>query len=168
MSDYCILVADATRARLFTLEPATFPETESSPRLVEQQMDYVNPEESLSGEELWSNSKSGRNMATPGMAHGYDDHRTQHREEHTMHFAKQVAAQTIRHALDHHAKHLVVSAEKHMLGLMREALDIPAQSELKLVEINKDLTAFSPHEIHEHLAAQQVLPAMKRPGGASP
>ena len=165
MADYCILVADAARARLFTLEPAAFPETESSPRLVEQQMDYVNPEASLSGDELWSDDKSGRNMSTSGMAHGYDDHRTQHREEEKSHFARQVAAQAIRHALDHHARHLLVCAEKHMLGLLREALDIPPHSDLELVEVAKDLTGLSPHEIHGHLAAEQVLPVMKRPGG---
>lgn len=164
MSDYCILVADATRARLFTLEPATFPETESSPRLVEQQMDYVNPEESLSGKELWSDTKSGRNMSTSGMAHGYDDHRDKHREEQRLHFARQAAAQAIRHALDNHAKHLVVAAEKHMLGLLRETLEVPPHSDLKLVEVPRDLAGFSPHDIHEHLAAEGLLPPIKRPG----
>lgn len=165
MIDYCILVADATRARIFTLEPAAFPETESSPRLVEQQIDYVNPEDSLPGRELWSETKSGRNMSAPGMAHGYDDHRSQHDEERKRRFTRQVAAQAIRHALDHQAKYLVVSAENHMLGLLRHALDTPPNSELKVVEVAKDLAMFSPNEIHEHLAAEQVLPPMKRPEG---
>lgn len=166
MSDYCILVADATRARIFTLEPAAFPESESSPRLVEQQIDYVNPEQALPGRELWSEPKSGRNVATPGVAHGYDDHRQSHLEQRQRHFARQVVTQAIRHALDHHAKYVVICAETHMLGILRETLDIPGNSGLKAVEVGKDLTALSPHELHDHLAADQILPPMKRPGGA--
>lgn len=166
MSDYCVLVANATRARLFTLEPAAVPEMESSPRLVEQQMDLVNSEDELAGKDLWSDPKSGRNRSeAAGVAHGYDDHREQHLEQHKQHFARQIAAQAIRHALDNQARYLVIAAEKHMLGLLRNAIEIPAQSGLKIVEVAKDLSKRSPQEIHENLADDQIIPAMKRPRG---
>lgn len=163
MSDYCILVADAVRARIFTLEPAAFP-TESTPRLVEQQMDFVNPEEAISGRQLWGGTRPGGSHSAAGEAHGYDDHRQQHMEQNRRRFASQIAAQAIRHAIDHHAKSLVVVAEKHMLGLLREAMDIPPKSEIKLVEIAKDYSKLSPQEIHHHLAEEQIMPAVKQPG----
>ena len=163
MSDYCILVADAIRARIFTLEPSAFP-TESTPRLVEQQTDFVNPEEAISGLELWGDTRSGRTNASDGKIHGYDDHREQHLEENRRRFARQIAAQAIRHAIDHHAKSLVVVAEKHMLGLLRETLDIPPKSKITLIEVAKDYSRFSPQEIHHHLAEEQIIPAIKRPG----
>lgn len=162
MSDYCILVADAVRARIFTLEPAAFP-TDSGPRLVEQQTDFVNPEESISGRQLWGETRPGGSHSASGEAHGYDDHREQHMEENRRRFARQVAAQAIRHAIDHHTKTLVVAAEAHMMGLLREALDIPAKSQIKLVEVAKDFSKFSAQEIHHHLAEEQVLPPVKRP-----
>lgn len=165
MSDYCILVADAERARIFTLEAAAFPNAESSPRLVEQQMDFVNPEEALPGRELWGDTKSeGRSYSAAGKPHGYDDHRERQQERHRHHFAKQVVAQTIRHALDHHVKHLVIAAESHMLGVLRSAIDLPARSGIKVIEVAKDLTTFSPRQIHEHLAREKIIPPMTRPG----
>jgi protein required for attachment to host cells len=165
MSEYCILVADATRARIFTLEPPAFP-TESGPRLVEQQMDFVNPEETVPGRELWGDTRSGRSYSAAGKVHGYDDHREQHLEQGRLRFARQVAAQTIRHAIDHHAKSLLVVAEKHMLGLLREAIDIPAQSGIKLIELAKDYSKLSPQEIHHRLAEETIIPGVKHPGAS--
>ncbi len=165
MSDYCILVADAVRARIFTLEPSAFP-TEPTPRLVEQQMDFVNPEESISGSELWGGTRPGGTHSASGAAHGYDDHRERHLEQNQRRFARQISAQTIRHAIDHQAKSLVVVAEKHMLGLLRETMDIPPKSKIKLIEIAKDYSRLSPQEIHHHLAEERVIPAIKRPGAA--
>jgi len=162
MSDYCILVADAMRARIFTLEPSAFP-TESTPRLVEQQMDFVNPDEAISGDEMWGNTRPGGTHSSSGAAHGYDDHRERHQEQNRIHFARQIAAQAIRHAIDHQAKSVVVVAEKHMLGLLRECMDIPPKSGVSLIEVAKDYSKLSPREIHQRLAEEQVIPPVKKP-----
>ena len=170
MSDYCILVADAMRARIFTLEPSAFP-TESTPRLVEQQMDFVNPDEAISGDEMWGNTRPGGTHSSSGAAHGYDDHRERHQEQNRIHFARQIAAQAIRHAIDHQAKSVVVVAEKHMLGLLApsrgdilyDGMDIPPKSGVSLIEVAKDYSKLSPREIHQRLAEEQVIPPVKKP-----
>ena len=53
MSEYCVVVADGTRARFFTLEAAQFPEMESGPNLIEKK-DLINPETETAGRELSS------------------------------------------------------------------------------------------------------------------
>ena len=162
MSEYCILVADADRARIFTLEQPAVPEMESGPRLVEQQVDLINPEDSLPPEERWSDSRPG-GFAANSHVHGYDDHRGRHIEENRLRFARQITAQALRHAIDHHVKYLVVAAEKHMLGLLRQSITLPPRSEIKVVEAAKDLARLTPHEIQRHLADEGLIPPQSRP-----
>jgi protein required for attachment to host cells len=164
MNGYCVVVAAAGgRARLFTLEPARYPEVESGPNLVEQQ-DLVDPERESSGQELWANAKSGRNRAPGGgPAHGYDDHREQHRDESERRFARQVAQEAVRLAREQAARTIVLAAEKRMLGFMREALDSLAREGVAVRELAKDLSKLPPLDLHEHLAREGLVPARRNP-----
>ena len=156
MSDYCVVVADGAKARLFALQAADV--GEGGPNLVEIS-GLANPEAEAAGKEIYSDDKSGRNASSGGGgAHGYDDHRNQHIDEIERRFAKNVAAAATDAVQRNKSGCLVVAAEPRMMGHLRDAMG-PAVAGLKVKEVVKDLTKLSVHELHEHLAADKVLPA---------
>lgn len=161
--DYLVVVADGTCARFFTLESAAQSSVESGPHLLEHD-DLVNTEHEQAGGDKYSTTRTGVNLnPRGGPSHGYDDHRAQHEQEHEHRFARDIAARAVSLAQENHAGHLVLTAERHMLGLLRDALKIPVKSGIELRELAKDLTKLAPTQIHEHLAAAGVLPARHGP-----
>lgn len=162
MNACCVVTVDGTRARFFSLEKSPRPAVEAGPLLVEQEEALINTEHEMSGRELWSDTKSGRNAAN-GMAHGYDDHRTQHVDEIQRRFAKRVAEQAVRFAERTGAKNLILAAEKQMLGFLRGALQVPPKAGFEVRELAKDLSRLSPQEVQGHLAAEGLVPARQRP-----
>jgi len=163
MSDYCVVLADAARARIFTLEPAALPEMESGPNLTEYH-DLVNPEMEQADKDLWSEMKSGRNRASSGAAHGYDDHREKHADEFVARFARQVADDVVRVVNSRKAKHLVVLAEKRMLGFLRNTMGSGLNG-VQVHEVAKNLSKLSTAELHNRLAQDGLLPKRQRPTG---
>lgn len=164
MNGYCVVAADGGRARLFTLEPVQHPEVESGPTLMEH-TDLVDPELARTGQDLWASTKSGRNRAPGGgPAHGYDDHRTQHRAESERRFARLVAQEALGLAQQRETRTIVLAAEKRMLGFMREALEaLTRGGGVAVRELAKDLSKHPPLEVHEHLAREGLLPARRTP-----
>ena len=75
MSKYIIVVADAQRARFFTLKDSLTPEVESSPRLIEEQ-DLLNAEGANKGTKSRGTPASGRNQSGSGGSYAFDDHRS--------------------------------------------------------------------------------------------
>jgi protein required for attachment to host cells len=55
-------------------------------------------------------------------------------------------------------------APARMLGLLRQHLDIIRKRGMEVHGLAKDVTKFSPKQIHDYLAREQLLPACKRPG----
>lgn len=162
MVQYCVVVTNGARARFFTLEPPEYPELESGPNLVEHnQLD--NPFREMHGEELWSETKTGRNRAAiGGPAHGYDDHRNQHRDEYERRFASSVADECYRLSQSHKASDVVIVSQKRMLGFLRSAME-SRMNGVRTVEIAKDLSKLSPLQLHEHLARERALPPRRSP-----
>ncbi len=159
MPKYSVVVVDRARARMFGLKEADI--GEPGPNLVEIS-DLANPEAEVAGKELWSDNKSGRNASPAGGgAHGYDDHRSAHRKETVQRFAKQVAAEIASVVKKNQSSKLVLVADKHMLGHMREVLN-PVTG-VQVYEVAKDLTKLSPKELHSYLADAKRLPAREIP-----
>lgn len=162
MSDYCVVVADGSRARFFTLESSDVPGVDSGPNLVEQS-DIINPEGSAPGRETWTDAKSGRNTARGGgPAHGYDDHRNNHEDEFSRRFAKRVAESAMDVVRKHNARRVVLVAANRMLGLLREEFANPPGANMEVRESAKDLVRLSPNEIHRHLGGARLVPPRKR------
>ena len=156
MSKYCVVVADGARARLFSLKEAAI--GEGGPDLVEVS-DLANCEVEAAGKDIYSDVKSGRNAAPAGGgAHGYDDHRDRHINESERRFARQIAAETAKAVTQQKSGCLVVAADPHMLGYLREAMSANVGG-ITVREIVKDLTKLAPRELHEYLAADHMLPA---------
>ena len=162
MSQYSVIVAGGARARFFTLEAVQVPEMESGPRLVEQK-DLVNPEHQAHDSALWSESKTGRNRApSGGPAHGYDDHRNQHEDEFERRFARSIADEATRMVKSNNTRHVILVAQKRMLGFLRSAIDPLLKAGVNIHEFAKDLGKLAPQDLHEHLARERLLPPRRR------
>ncbi|MBW1613389.1 MAG: host attachment protein [Deltaproteobacteria bacterium] len=156
MSDYCVIVTGGAHARFFTLEPVEFPELESGPRLIERG-ELFNPEKEIAERDLYTDSKMGRGrVPLGGPAHGYDDHRSKHDNEFDRRFARKVSEKASSIAQANQARYLILVAPAHMLGLIRQELDIICKHDVKVHILEKDMTKF--------LARAQMLPPLKRPG----
>lgn len=162
MMNTIVVVANGSRARFFSVQPADSPSYESSPRMVEH-VGLVNPEQEAAGKDLWSDNKSGRNRSSGGGgAHGYDDHRNQHRAEYERRFVQSVAGEAANLARNQGASRLVITADNRMLGMLRGELQ--RSNGLDLKEVPKDYSKLSVQELHEQLASLNLVPARRRPG----
>jgi protein required for attachment to host cells len=165
MSDYCVVVTGGVHARFFTLEPVEFPELESGPRLVDQG-EILNPEKGMLERDLYTDAKPGRGRSPQGgRAHGYDDHRSGHEDESERRFVRRILERTRQLAKESKARVIVLAAPARMLGLLRQEFDIIGKHGMEVHELAKDMTKFSPAEIHDHLAKEQLLPSRERPRG---
>ena len=161
MSNYCVLVADSSRARLFTLEPNSNPEIDDTPCLVERRM-LENQEATEKGTEIWSDSKGGYQGAQNGSgAHTYDDHRDRHRRENEKRFARDIAQEALTMARKVQARNLVVVANDKTLGHLRSAIN--HQPNLQLRELPKDLSRLSARDIQSQLTREKVIPKRVMP-----
>ncbi len=162
MTQYCVVVTNGARARFFTLQQSDIPELESGPNLIEQRQ-LTNPQKETQGASLWSDAKSGRNRAANGgPAHGYDDHRDQHQDEYERRFAANIAEECARLTRSHKASDVVLVSQKRMLGFLRSAMESKLNG-TNLQELAKDLSKLNPHELHEHLARERLLPRRRSP-----
>jgi protein required for attachment to host cells len=164
MCGYCIVIVSGSYARYFALEPVELPELESGPRLVERG-ELFNPDKEIAGRYLYTDSKIGRGRAPHGgPSHGYDDHRLQHEDESDRRFARRILEKIRRLSQTKHARYVVLVASARMLGLLRQDMDIILKSGIEVYELAKDMTKFSPEQIHDYLAKEHLVPACKRPG----
>lgn len=162
-SEYLVIVADGTCARFFTLHVAAQPAIESSPFLVERD-DLVNIEHKQAGRDKYSSTRTGLNLNPQGgPSHGYDDHRVQQEEAHERRFISDIAAHAASLLQKYESNHVILVAERHVLGLLRNALKIPIKSGINIHDLAKDLTNMTPIELHEYLATAKLIPARHRP-----
>lgn len=160
MANICVLVADAAKARLFTLEAADMPDVQSGPNLIERD-GLANPEGAMPGRDKYSDVHSGRTTSGGGTVHGVDDHRNRHDAENERRFAVKIVDEATRLATQQKAWQLVVVAEKQMLGVLRQAFGSGSKP-FEIRELAKNLANFSPTDIHSHLADEKILPAHRR------
>lgn len=153
-----VAVIDGTKARFLTLELEQLPDDDFGPSLMEKKVVY-NPNNQLSGQELWANTKTGRNRGAAAQAHSYDDHRQNHIIEFERRFAQSISHQIASFIQICKARHLVLVAEPQILGFMREALMPILPKNIELSELAKDLGKLRTKEIHQYLANRKLLPA---------
>lgn len=163
MSAFTVVAANTVCARFFILEESPVPETESSPKLVEQ-YSILNPREEKSDAKRLGTSTSGRNRAPSGGSYAFDDHRGKHEIQTLRRFAKQVVADAIKLTRRQDAGNsLVLSAEKRLLGLIREELHAIKTNGLVIKECDRDMAGESTMKIHELLARRGLVPKMEKP-----
>ncbi|VEP18715.1 Host attachment protein [Hyella patelloides LEGE 07179] len=161
MGKFAVAVINGTQARFFTLDSAATSEYESSPNLIEHKC-LVNSTRELHGQELWANTKTGRNKGSNGQAHGYDDHRQNHEIEFEKRFANKISSAMGNLIQIHQARHLVIVAEPQILGMMREAMTDSLFKNLNVHEVAKDICNLKSNQIHDYLAKKELLPACQK------
>jgi protein required for attachment to host cells len=158
----CSIVAiDSSKARFFTLAPVTDPVFDPSPKLIEHE-GLTLTEGKLSGEELWSSTKTGRNRGSQGQSHSYDDHRERHAIEFERHFGSTIASHIDRLIQDYQIQEVLLVAAPQILGIMRAALAAVLPKTVKISDLNKDISNLTAHEIHHYLADKDLLPTPER------
>ncbi len=161
MVKFAVAVMNGTQARFFTLDSAAVSKYESSPNLIEQQSLSDSTHE-LHGQELWANTKTGRNRGSNGQAHGYDDHRRNHKIEFEKRFAHKISDAMLNIIKAHDAKQLILVAEPKILGIMRSSMADNLFKALNIHEVTKDICHFKVNQIHDYLAKKELLPACQK------
>jgi protein required for attachment to host cells len=147
---------------LFTVERPADSRFEGGPELVEH-VDLVNPEGELTGEELFSDLKSGLGHASGGgPAHRFDDHRSQHQAEIARRFARFIVEAALRFVRERGANRLVIVAEPRMLGFLRAELDATKHG-LRLDELAHDMSWHAVSHIQDVLTERGLVAARKAP-----
>jgi protein required for attachment to host cells len=156
-----LIVADGARCRFICAIPAETDEFEPTTAL-EECADLANPEALLSGQNIYSNTKSGRNRSHPGgPAHGYDDHRDRHHAEMLRRFAREIAAHAERLVKDRGLVGLVLVADARLLGFLRE--EFPPQLHARITAtLDEAATKRSVAELRKLLEQRELLPVAPR------
>lgn len=165
MSEYCVVVAEGSRARFFTVEPAEIPELQSGPHLIEHQT-MVNPEHKVHAVHILAD-RTGRNRSSAGsQGHDFDDHRAQRDDEMERRFAREITRQLDSMARSNGTQHVVVCAEKRMMGFLRPTLQGAIPHGVALREVKKDLAKLTARQLHDHLSRDGHIPPRTNSGAS--
>jgi protein required for attachment to host cells len=147
MKSTWVLVADRARARLFKLvgEGSQLDELRS----------FANPEARTPTAEMVRDRKPRTQESMGSARHAIEPHTTLE-ETISERFARELEAVLEEGRVQHRYERLVLVAPPGFLGTLNQALGKQVLGHVVL-EVNKDLCAMPPHEIHAHLASQ--LPA---------
>jgi protein required for attachment to host cells len=134
-----VVVADAARARIFSVDEKTTDLTEM--------MDLSHPESMLYASEMASDEPGMSSVKGMHSKFGMEEI-VSPKEEEAIRFAKQLADALHHRVADYDRLYLM--AAPHFLGLLRKDLDKAVQAKMA-DEINKDLTLHSAADIRSHL-----------------
>lgn len=159
MIDILVVVADATRVRLFSLDRRKRPDATFAPVLIERE-DLVNPIRRKGSAEVFTDSRPGLQRGG-GSAHGVDDHRDAHMEEFDRRFSTELVEAAVKAQKETSAKKVLLIASPHMLGIIRKTLGPLTQTGATIEELAKDVTQLSPTALHDRLASASLIPGRK-------
>jgi protein required for attachment to host cells len=165
---YCVIAADAGRARILTLEAGSSSD-EAAAHLVEV-ADLSNPARRTRDSDLFSDTRPGlRREGAHGPRHAVDDGRDRQRDESDKKFAEQVAEQAEAAWCHFAACHIVVVAPPKMLGILRPVLARHQRGVTRcdVDELDRDLSRLAPSALHDALAEAQLLPPRGRATGGN-
>lgn len=148
MKPCCVVVADGQHASIYLLEEAK--ELVSGSRLV-QQAELVNADNAAHGLDAPGKRSERNTSRQSGPMHPYGAKRQQHRLEIDRRFAQEAAGQACSLVRDWKQGTLLVVAEPHMLGLMRDALHGRLEGGIELKELARDYTHLTPSKLHRQL-----------------
>jgi len=161
--NYCVLVADAARARV--LELAVDRERFGSPTSVLVEVaDLTNPMLRARDVEAVSDTRMGRRGGAHTPLRTTDDHRDHRRRDIERHFAAVAAEEASGVWRRYPSCDLIVVASPVMLGLLRPAIErqIRAKDQITIHELARDLTKLSTPMLHDLLAEAALLPERGR------
>jgi protein required for attachment to host cells len=155
-----LVVADSTRARLFTWPEAKDPLLDGSPRLIELE-NVTNPEGRLQDREVFSNRNTTNrpSMLGSGPAHSFDDHREGNRRESELRYIRRLTERLLEHVAAERPARLLLVAEPHVLDELRQELVAKLPRDLDVIELAENLSKHSASDLHVALAHKGLLPS---------
>jgi protein required for attachment to host cells len=161
--NFCVLVADAARARVLALDVDRTGVGPGTSELVELAK-LANPMLRALDAEAVSDSGSGRRGGAKTPLHSTPDHRDHRRRDIERHFAAIVAEEAAAVWRQYPTCELIVVAPPVMLGLLRPAIDrqIRAKDQIAIHEVASDHTKLSAPMLHDLLAKSDLLPERGR------
>jgi len=155
---YCVVVANGSRARFFSLVKPNIPDLASGPKLVERS-EMADPELQERAQDLWT-ARPGKNRGPRSQGHAYDDHRDNHHMELERRFAQSVAERAAKLSKMTGATNLVLCGAQRQLPVLKQALEQQLQ-DTRVTELAKDLSKLDPQPLHDHLTKEGLLPPRK-------
>jgi protein required for attachment to host cells len=159
MKRTCLVVADASRARIFTYNQHL--ETDGPHDELREEADLVDSARRKRKSELFSEASGASHSGARG--YSFDDHRQGNLDHLDREFAKQIATEVDRVALAHDLTKLVLVASTRMLGELRDAL-APLANRLTITELERDYSKLQPAALRDRLAEHDILPPRPRRG----
>ena len=153
MRSYLVAVVDGAHARFFTLAAAQF-EDLSTPRLSEHS--------SLNNSEKPIATKGINNNSIGRKHHGNRHEKTTQFVEINRRFAHRVLQHIGAVAETFTGQDLILVAEPHILGNLRESAAGYLPATMVVSELAKDLCRLNAHDLHKYLVSKQLLPPIKR------
>jgi protein required for attachment to host cells len=141
-----IAIVDAAHARLYTYQG------ENGDAALREQRDLVNAGRQAHG--MFSTTKPGANRWSP-IRNSTDDHRDDHIAEMDVRFAKVVVDEVARLAREEGFAHVILVAGPQMLGELRRANG--ALRDFSVDEVAQDLAWLTSPQVHDHLAAMNLI-----------
>ncbi len=141
MAHAWIVVADAARARLFSVASPKAP--------LESIEQLVSPEARLHEHEL-NSDKPGRSFDSFGAGRHATEWASSSKEQEAIRFASEIVDHLEKGRINHSFNRLVIVADPHFLGLLRKAVNTELDKLITLT-INKDLSMLSDDKIRNHL-----------------
>ncbi len=154
-SPYCVVVADSTRAHYFSLRPTAHAGS-ATPAVVEHRADLVRnalPAPNATGDQ---GDIDLRRAASGGPGRNDDASDMNWQREHERQFATEVIETCADYCREWDAGAVVLVAEKHMLGLLRQRTDL--LEDLEVLELCRDLVDLDDSIVHARLAAAGMVP----------
>lgn len=151
MKRACIAIVAGNAARLYAYQQ----DENDLPRL-EEQKDLVNVQRRAKDEELFTTTKPGNRYQEGGRG-STDDHRDANRAQHDEEFASQVIDEVLELVKSNGFGHVVLVSSPRMLGALRHYEDRLTRQGISIDEVQRDLTWQSSSQIHDHLAAMNII-----------
>jgi protein required for attachment to host cells len=161
MKRACIAIVDATRARIYTYDPAESNGVHAaSDRTLHEEVDLVNP--GRRGHDLFSTTKPGIERIAPGGG-TTDDHREAHFDQLERNFARQIIEEVDRIAGERAFTRVVLVTPPRMLGHLRKVDAALHRAGRSLEYVERDLARLTSAQIHDHLAELRIISPRRRP-----
>ena len=156
MNQYCVVVANGSQAKFFTLENSEFPELESSPTLVEATTithpDYISIQK--------YRPFHGQEGLSAGPTTVVSENHIQDRNKK---FLKTIAKEADKMNKDFNFSEMVLVSQKRLINDLRLAVTDKVKG-VHTQELAKDLSKLGPRELHNYLAKEKLLPIRRNPG----
>jgi hypothetical protein len=160
---YCVIVANAGRARVFSL--ARFGESDEALTELLQVFEMNNPEARRTPHDQFSDSRPGLQQAGgDGPAHGVSDRRDHHRAEADRRFFAAVVAEAAGVWRQRPRVKLVIAGGPPVIGALRPLIEREKRQNpaMTVVEVSSDLTRLAGPALHDALARAGVIPPRQR------